>query len=93
MDTHSRITHSLADYLTVAEAARKLKIGTRAVQTACARGLLPGAFRLGRSWFIPPSAVEDRKKQYGRGPIPQKKRVKKKILTPTATTTYDESGK
>lgn len=68
------IDQLLTDYMTSQEAAKKLKITLRAVQTACQKGQLPGAVQVGRSWFIPKTSIAARIKAYGRGQIPQKKR-------------------
>jgi excisionase family DNA binding protein len=74
MDASTQIAVILQDFLTAEQAAKRLRITLRAVQTACARGQLPGAVQLGREWRIPQAAVSDRLRTFGRGPIPQKRR-------------------
>ena len=50
--------------LTVAEAAQRLGVSSRTVNRWCARGLLPGAYKVGTHrrgvWVIPPSALSNR---------------------------------
>lgn len=71
----------LKDFLTVAEAAERLKITPRMVQTAAKKieGALPAGFarRIPRAW------VESRLKIYGTGPIPQKVRPNRQPKTST----------
>lgn len=74
-----KIDKLLAGYLTVAQAAERLGIGVRAVQTLCNPGddqppILSGAIQIGRDWRIPPAAIDARLKSFGKGPIPQSKR-------------------
>jgi excisionase family DNA binding protein len=85
MDAQSQIAALLKDFLTVAQAAKLLGIKPRAVQTACAKGQLPGAIPFGREWKIPRSAIAARKKLYGSGPIPQAERRNNKPAKDLAT--------
>ncbi|MCI0359619.1 MAG: helix-turn-helix domain-containing protein [Planctomycetaceae bacterium] len=63
------IREVLKSYATAAQAAKKLRIGIRAVQTACERGHLPGAVLIGREWRIPQAAILARIAVHGRGKI------------------------
>lgn len=47
------------EYISSAEAAKKLKISPRRFQQKCAKGEIPGAKKQGRRWFVPQSAVLD----------------------------------
>lgn len=45
------------DYITVKEAAEKWGVSTRRVQVLCAQDRVKGAYRFGKSWMIPSSAI------------------------------------
>ena len=47
------------EYISSAEAAKKLKISPRRFQQKCAKGEIPGAKKQGRRWFVPQSAILD----------------------------------
>ncbi|GEM_PF-566413 len=44
------------EYISPEEAAKKWEVNIRRVQSYCAEGKIPGAFRMGRQWMIPASA-------------------------------------
>lgn len=44
--------------LTTAQAAERLQVTPETVAVWCKRGDLPGAYRLSRSWRIPPDALD-----------------------------------
>ena len=45
------------EYITVKEAAEKWKVSTRRVQILCSQDRIKGAYRFGKSWMIPMTAV------------------------------------
>lgn len=49
---------STGDLLTTAQAARALGISPQRLRTLLDAGRLPGAYRLGWAWVIPPAALE-----------------------------------
>jgi excisionase family DNA binding protein len=67
----TNIAEILKDFLTVAEAAKRLGKTERLVQSLCKRGALPGAIQLGRDWRIPPAAVAARKKMAAKNRLPK----------------------
>ena len=47
------------DYISAADAAKKLNITLRRLQQKCAKGEIPGAKKEGRRWFVPQNALRD----------------------------------
>ena len=47
------------EYISAADAAKKLNITLRRLQQKCAKGEIPGAKKEGRRWFVPQNAVRD----------------------------------
>ena len=45
------------EFITVKEAAEKWQVSTRRVQILCSSGRIKGAYRFGKSWMIPSTAV------------------------------------
>ena len=45
------------EFITVKDAAEKWKVSARRVQILCSEGRIKGAYRFGRSWMIPRTAV------------------------------------
>ena len=45
------------EHITVREAAEKWGVSTRRVQVLCAQGRVKGAYRFGKSWMIPATAI------------------------------------
>lgn len=45
------------EYITVREAAEKWQVSHRRVQVLCSQGRIKGAYRFGKSWMIPVTAV------------------------------------
>jgi hypothetical protein len=43
---------------TIDEAASALKSPPRTLRWRCARGLVPGAMKVGRTWFVPATTIE-----------------------------------
>ena len=41
------------EYMTASQAAKKWSISQRRVQILCAKGRIPGIFKLGEAWAIP----------------------------------------
>lgn len=41
------------EYMTASQAAKKWSISQRRVQILCAKGRIPGVFKLGEAWAIP----------------------------------------
>ena len=57
-------------YLSVAETAKKWKISERSVRNYCARGRVPGAFLIGKTWTIPENAEKpERSNKKKEGPV------------------------
>ncbi|WP_169732881.1 helix-turn-helix domain-containing protein [Haloechinothrix halophila] len=44
--------------MTTQEVAQQWGVTDRVVRRMCASGRIPGAFRLGRDWFIPRTSIE-----------------------------------
>lgn len=47
------------EYISAADAAKKLNITLRRLQQKCAKGEIPGAKKEGRRWFVPQNIVRD----------------------------------
>ena len=45
------------EFITVKEAAEKWQVSVRRVQILCSDGRIKGAYRFGKSWMIPTTAV------------------------------------
>lgn len=57
-------------YLSVAETAKKWKISERSVRNYCARGRVPGAVLIGKTWTIPENAEKpERSNKKKEGPV------------------------
>lgn len=62
-------------YITVKEASSKWGVGVRRIQILCNENRIKGAYRFGRDWMIPESAVlpsTTRKKEEPKLPMPRK---------------------
>lgn len=44
------------DYIPIAEFAKQIGLTANAVRRKCMRGMLPGAIKMGRDWFVPKGA-------------------------------------
>ncbi len=63
------------NYITVKEAAEKWNVSVRRVQVLCSQQRIKGAYRFGKSWMIPSTAVlpnARRKEEEPRLPMPRK---------------------
>lgn len=63
------------NYITVKEAAEKWNVSVRRVQVLCSQQRIKGAYRFGKSWMIPSTAVlpnAKRKEEEPRLPMPRK---------------------
>lgn len=63
------------NYITVKEAAKKWNVSTRRVQVLCSQDRIKGAYRFGKSWMIPSTAVlpnARRKEEEPHLPMPRK---------------------
>jgi excisionase family DNA binding protein len=55
-DTNER-GETMIDYMTSKEAARKLGCKERYIRKLCSDGRIPGAVKMGGSWFVPKSST------------------------------------
>jgi len=62
------------NYITVKEAATKWNVSTRRVQILCSQDRIKGAYRFGKSWMIPDTAIlpNARRKEEQNLPMPKK---------------------
>ena len=56
---YKQVWRFLMEYISAADAAKKLNITLRRLQQKCAKGEIPGAKKEGRRWFVPQNAVRD----------------------------------
>ena len=51
------------EYMTASQAAKKWSISQRRVQVLCAKGRIPGVFKLGEAWAIPADTQKPKDKR------------------------------
>lgn len=54
----------MADFMTTTEASRRWGISSRRINTLCAEGRLPGAYKTKKTWMIPANAEKPADKRY-----------------------------
>lgn len=59
MTLYKQVRRFLMEYISAADAAKKLNITLRRLQQKCAKGEIPGAKKEGRRWFVPQNIVRD----------------------------------